>query len=121
MTVVARALAPPAVALELCLPLAAIGGSVVLAMSRHQLGSPEERSVLADVAIELGGGPPALEDLPPVPVAVDLPSAGGPAPPSRTGFSAHDESRLVMVVPKLVATADLYPRRTGVPGRRPLG
>ncbi len=120
-SVVARALAAPAVALELCLPLAGIGGSVALATSWHQLGSEEVRSSLARVATELGGGLPSYEDLPPPPTLEASPPADGHEPPLRIGLSAMDESRLVMVVPKLVATADRYPRRAGVPGRRPLG
>ena len=120
-TVVARALAEPAVALELCLPLAAIGGRVALAVSGRQVGSDEMRSSLASVATELGGGPPSYEELRLPPALEARAQTGAAESSSRTGFSAGDESRLVMVVPKVVATADRYPRRAGVPGRRPLG
>ncbi len=120
-SVVARALAAPAVALELCLPLAAQGGTVVLAATQHRHGLEEVRSTLARVAVELGGGPPSYEDLPLPPDLEVSPPAGGAESSARTGLSAHDESRLVMVVPKVVPTDDRYPRRTGVPGRRPLG
>jgi 16S rRNA (guanine527-N7)-methyltransferase len=54
---VAKALAPPAVALEWCLPLVAPGGAAVLWVSESV--SPGS---LASVAQALGGGPPELRD-----------------------------------------------------------
>ena len=54
-SVVARALAAPPVALELCLPIAALGGNLVLATTARAVGGTERRSGLADVAAKLGG------------------------------------------------------------------
>jgi 16S rRNA (guanine527-N7)-methyltransferase len=50
---VARALAPPPVAAELCLPLVREGGSVVL-----YVGPSADPGAVARVAEQLGGGPP---------------------------------------------------------------
>jgi len=54
---VAKALAPPAVALEWCLPLVAPGGAAVL-----WVGESASPGSLASVAEALGGGPPELHD-----------------------------------------------------------
>jgi len=54
---VAKALAPPAVALEWCLPLVAPGGAAVL-----WVGESASPGSLALVAEALGGGPPELRD-----------------------------------------------------------
>ena len=56
-TAVARALAPPPIAVEWCLPLVAPGGSLVL-----YAGPPDERAAL--VARELGGGDPRILPVP---------------------------------------------------------
>jgi 16S rRNA (guanine527-N7)-methyltransferase len=53
-TAVARALAPPAVALEWCLPLVAVGGRTVLYTGEPGLG-------LELVAARLGGGKPRVQ------------------------------------------------------------
>jgi 16S rRNA (guanine527-N7)-methyltransferase len=53
-TAVARALAPPAVALEWCLPLVAVGGRAVLYTGEPGLG-------LERVAARLGGGTPRVQ------------------------------------------------------------
>lgn len=94
--VVARALAEPAVALELCLPLARVGGLVAIPATRR----PEEDERFARVATALGGGAPRWEKL----------SVPGVDPP-----------RYVMIVDKTRPTAERFPRRSGVPKRRPLG
>ncbi len=49
--VVAKALAPPPVAAEWCLPLAAVGGAVVLLV-----GPTADPTAVASVAAQLGGG-----------------------------------------------------------------
>ncbi|TMC05845.1 MAG: 16S rRNA (guanine(527)-N(7))-methyltransferase RsmG [Chloroflexi bacterium] len=88
---VCRALAPMPVLAELCLPFVRAGGRL-LAMKAQV----EE----AAAAIELlGGGPAAVV----------------PAP------SSARERGVVVVVPKLRPTPDAYPRRPGLPARRPLG
>lgn len=54
---VAKALAPPPVAVELCLPLVRVGGAAVLFV-----GPSADASLVADAAEKLGGGP--LEEHP---------------------------------------------------------
>jgi 16S rRNA (guanine527-N7)-methyltransferase len=54
---VAKALAPPAVALEWCLPLVAPGGAAVL-----WVGESAEPAVLAEVAEQLGSTAPEERD-----------------------------------------------------------
>jgi 16S rRNA (guanine527-N7)-methyltransferase len=54
---VAKALAQPPVAAELCLPLVRVGGAAIL-----WLGERAERERLAAVSERLGGGAPRLHD-----------------------------------------------------------
>ena len=86
----ARALAPPAVAVEWCLPLVSSGGMAVL-----YTGEPELARVEA-AARELGGGEPSLIRL------------------------AVTERRHLVVVPKLEPTPARFPRRPGIARKRPL-
>jgi len=87
---VCRALAPMPVLAELCLPLVRVGGRL-LAMK----GQVEEAS---GAIARLGGGAASIL----------------PAP------SAARERGVVVVVPKVAATPPAYPRRPGLPARRPL-
>src|SRR2546423_1440688 len=89
---VARALAPMPVLAELCLPFVRVGGRL--------LAQKTEREDVARAAraIELLGGR--------TPRIVEAPSAA-----RITGT--------VVVVEKLVHTPDAYPRRSGVPARKP--
>lgn len=87
---VCRALGPMPVVAELCLPLVRVGGRL-LAMA----GGVEP---FAEAARALGGGEPE-------------------AVPAPTGARA---SGRVVVVPKVAPTPARYPRRAGVPQRRPL-
>lgn len=93
---VARALAPPPVALELCLPLVRLEGRVLL------LTTPDatKGTDLGAVAEQLGGGDQEWREL----------AVPGADPP-----------RCVMIVKKFRPTPDRFPRRAGVPKRRPLG
>lgn len=94
--VVARALAPLPVLLELCLPFARVGGRLVT----HRRGdlAAEQRSAAYAAAV-LGG-----RFRPPAPVG------GGP-----------DQSDYGLVVAdKMAASPTTYPRRAGLPARRPL-
>ncbi|HLA24970.1 MAG TPA: 16S rRNA (guanine(527)-N(7))-methyltransferase RsmG [bacterium] len=93
--VVARAVAPLRVLFELTLPFAQVGGVAVL------LKGPGVRRELrdADRAREiLGGGEVVL---------MEAQLSGG-------------EGRRIVVIPKVKATPAEYPRRPGIPARRPL-
>ena len=81
---VAKALAQPPVAAELCLPLVRPGGAAIL-----WLGEQADLERLATAAAQLGGGTPEL----------------------------HDG---IAVVPKIAPTPARFPRRAGVPKKRPL-
>ena len=81
-------LAPPPVAVELCLPLVRPGGWLVLWTAEL------DATTLAPVAAELGGR-----------VAEVVAVAAG---------------RQLVVVDKLGATPERYPRRPGMAGKRPL-
>ena len=93
--VVARAVAPLRTLLELTLPFARIGGAAVL------LKGPRVGAQLKDArrALELLGGGEA--------VVTEAHLAGG-------------EGRQIVVIPKVRTTPSEYPRRSGVPSRRPL-
>lgn len=93
--VVIRAVASLPVIFEYCLPLTRIGGTV-LAMRGPQ-GSEEIESS-ASVATQLGGGPPEI-------VKVRLGSFG---------------ERILVTVPKVSDTPAAFPRRPGMPEKRPL-
>ena len=90
---VARALAPLPTLVELCLPLVRVGGRLLAQKTDREEAARAER------AIELLGGllEPAL-----------------PAP------SAARESGVVVTVRKVRPTPAAYPRRPGVPARKPL-
>jgi len=88
--VMARALALPPVALEWCLPLAAVGGLVVL-----YTGEPDP-GALAAVAARLGGVPPETIRIP------------------------GSERRHLVVVRKVAPTPAGFPRRPGLARKRPL-
>lgn len=91
----ARALAPLPVACELVLPFVRSGGKAVL------LKGPSVRTELSvgrAAAIELGGGDPVL---------IDARLRG-------------DERRVIVVVPKTGKTSTEYPRRSGIPRKRPI-
>jgi 16S rRNA (guanine527-N7)-methyltransferase len=97
LVAVARALAPLPTLVELCLPFVRSGGRLV-APRRGDL-SQELRD--AAVAIrELGGEP-----RPVIPVALQ----------------PEDNGRGLIVIEKVNATPARYPRREGVPSKRPLG
>ena len=116
--VVARALAAPAVALELTLPFAKVGGVVLiptgdptsetpgpssswLSKSRRADGVAERvGDGLQGVSMQLGGGEIRV-------VGFEVPGA--------------PQARWAMIVNKLSATPEGYPRRPGLPQRRPIG
>jgi 16S rRNA (guanine527-N7)-methyltransferase len=90
---VARALAPMPVLVELCLPLIRIGGRLLAQKTE------KEAVTAASHAIEVLGGSPET--------VVHAPSTA-----RRTGT--------IVVVTKIRATPAQYPRRPGVPNRKPL-
>jgi 16S rRNA (guanine527-N7)-methyltransferase len=94
--VTARACASLPVLLEYALPLLAVGGTLIAWKGRLP---DEELAAGGRAAAILGGG------------AVSVAPSGSPA---------LGEHRFV-TVPKERATPDAYPRRPGVPARRPLG
>ena len=94
-TVVARAVAPLQVLFELTLPFARVGGRVVLLKGP---GVRRELKVAHRAKEALGGGAVVL---------LDAQLSGG-------------EIRRIVVVPKVKATPSEFPRRPGVPARRPL-
>jgi len=88
--VLARALAPPPVALEWCLPLARVGGLAILYAGETDL----ERA--AAVSAQLGGSPPLA-----------IPIAGS-------------RRKQLVVVRKEDVTPPTFPRRAGMARKRPL-
>ena len=90
---VARALAPTPVLVELCLPLVRVGGRLLAQKT------DKEEMAAAERAIELLGG--SLDGL-----------IAAPSSARRSGT--------VMIVSKVRPTPAAYPRRAGVPSRRPL-
>lgn len=89
-TALAQALAPPAVALEWCLPLVRLGGRVILLAGEVDLGRA------AAVAEAVGGGAPETVALP-----------GG-------------TRRSLLLVAKVRPTPERFPRRPGAARKRPL-
>jgi len=90
---VARALAPMPVLAELCLPFVRVGGRLLAQKTQ------DEDVNAAGRAIELlGGGPLRIEPTP----------------------SRARSAGVVVVVEKVAPTPEAYPRRAGVPSRRPL-
>jgi 16S rRNA (guanine527-N7)-methyltransferase len=90
---VARALAPTPVLVELCLPLVRVGGRLLAQKT------DKEEVAAAERAIELLGG--SLDGVVPAP-------------------SSARRSGTVMIVSKVRPTPAAYPRRPGVPSRKPL-
>lgn len=93
---VARAVGSVPLVCELCLPLVRVGGALVL--YRGSEGAAEE-ALAARIAPTLGGG--AIE--------------------RRTLQLPGGAERSLLRIEKARATPKRYPRRPGVPGKRPLG
>lgn len=90
---VARALAPMPVLVELCLPFIRVGGRLLAQKTQAQDVSAASQAIQT-----LGGGPARV-----VPAASRARDAG-----------------VIVVVDKVAPTPAAYPRRAGVPSRRPL-
>ena len=87
----ARAVAAPAAAAELLLPLVAVGGVAILQLG---LSDDEDRTALEGACLMLGG-------------RIESESAAG-------------ERRRVVLVHKIEPTQQRFPRRPGIPAKRPL-
>jgi 16S rRNA (guanine527-N7)-methyltransferase len=94
---VARAVAKLPTLLEYLLPLVKVGGRAIA--QKGDTAPAEAQS--AEVALEVLGG--ELEEI----IPVELPSV--------------TETRHLVVVRKSAATPEQYPRRAGIPSKRPLG
>jgi 16S rRNA (guanine527-N7)-methyltransferase len=90
--VVARALARPSIALELCSPLCRPGGQIILTASQSAT------AIEGEWLDQLGLGPPQLVDIP------------GPG----------DIHQLFHIVQKLGSVAEAFPRKQGQAQRKPL-
>lgn len=93
---VARAVADMRVLAEYLLPFCRLGGTM---LAQKGSGAPAETDAAAAAIRLLGGGEPRLRP-------VQLPD--------------DDASRYLVVVPKVGETPSKYPRRVGVPAKRPL-
>jgi 16S rRNA (guanine527-N7)-methyltransferase len=93
---VARAVAELRVLAEYLLPLCRVGGHMLAQKGAH---APAEVTAAANALSLLGGGAPRL-------AAVDLPG--------------HAQPHYLVVVPKARPTPARYPRRVGMPAKRPL-
>ncbi len=94
--VLSRAVAPLVALAELCLPLCAIGGSFI-AQKKGDAGL--ELSQAAEAIDMLGGSPPEIK-------MVDLKELA--------------DRRYMVVIKKIAPTPVKYPRRPGMPAKRPL-
>lgn len=95
--VVSRAAAPAAVALEYMLPLSRVGGCAVLFLGLEDGNRLGEHSGVMDI---LGGRTGLVEEY---------------------CLEPGESGRIVARVDKVQASSDKYPRRTGIPAKRPLG
>ncbi|MDA1329564.1 MAG: 16S rRNA (guanine(527)-N(7))-methyltransferase RsmG [Chloroflexi bacterium] len=92
----ARALAPMPVLAEYLLPFVRLGG---YALAQKGPAAPDEVRKAGDAIQILGGGEPALE-------RVDVPGLR--------------ETRYLVILKKIAKSPEKYPRRVGIPTKRPL-
>jgi 16S rRNA (guanine527-N7)-methyltransferase len=92
----ARAVGTLAIVLELTLPLCSVGGAV---LAQRGMDAAEEAIAITAVARALGGDQPTLETVRP---------------------GEAEEASSVLVVRKVDQTHDRFPRRVGIPTKRPL-
>ena len=93
---VARALAPMSVLAELTLPFCRVGGVVVV----HKTDGADEEIASAEYAIEMMGGEITRT--------------------VRATWEEPESSRKLIVIEKVNPTPANYPRRPGMPSKRPL-
>lgn len=94
--VLARAVAPLAVLAELALPFCATGGVVIA----HKKGSLAQELTQAKKAIALLGG--EIKEI------------------KSISLTEFPDNRALVVINKTAATPEKYPRRAGIPAKRPL-
>ena len=94
--VVSRAVAPLATLVELCLPFCSVGGSFI-ALKKGDI-SREIQEACAAIRL-LGGDNPRISSIP---------------------LSLLDGDRCLVSIRKIAPTPDRYPRRPGIPAKRPL-
>lgn len=92
----ARSVAALPVLVEYLLPLCRVGGTV---LAQKGAGVDEEVDAAREAIDILGGGLPAIQ-------AVQLPG--------------RDQHHYLVTIPKVAPTPDAYPRRPGLPAKRPL-
>jgi len=95
--VLSRAVAPLATLVELALPFCAIGGRLIA----QKKGAVEAEVSQAARAIELLGG--NLREV------------------KRIEMDEFTDERYLVIIDKISPTPQLYPRRPGMPTKRPLG
>ncbi len=94
--VLSRAVAPLPTLVELTLPFCALGGSFIA----QKKGSVDEEISRADKAISILGG--KLREV------------------KRIELEEFADERYLVIIDKIAPTPEEYPRRPGVPGKRPL-
>ncbi len=110
----ARAVAPAPVLVEYTLPFLRVGGRLIAQKMARQ--GPGELAACQRACALLGGGPPRL-----VPVTLYSPPGDAPGPARYLAEVQQALSgRVLLVVEKQQPTPDGYPRRAGVPAKRPL-
>jgi 16S rRNA G527 N7-methylase RsmG len=103
-------------------PLEPMPGAEEPRYSAHRLpGGTEEVAKGGGAPISAGGIPSSAPDAPESGHRAAELLGGGPPRRARFAVPGSEEARWVVIVDKLRPTPDLYPRRTGVPARRPLG
>ena len=110
----ARAVAPAPVLVEYALPFLRVGGRLIAQKTAAQ--GPDELAACQRACVLLGGGPPRL-----VPVTLPTPAGDTPSQPHHLAAVQQTLSgRALLVVEKQHPTPDRYPRRPGLPTKRPL-
>ena len=110
----ARAVAPAPVLVEYTLPFLRVGGRLVAQKTADK--GQGELVACQRACVLLGGGPPRL-------MPVTLPSPAGQAPEPARHLAAVQQAlsdHALLVVEKQHPTPDRYPRRPGLPAKRPL-
>ena len=95
--VVSRAVAPMSALVELTLPFCRIGGRLVA----HKKGKIEQEIEKANEAVDILGGKFVRTE--------------------KMNVEELGEERYLVVVEKIRSTPEKYPRRSGMPARRPIG